>query len=118
MIDFNKIKNSKALKVSLIILLPTVLVAGYYGYKYLKKIKDEKNNNKIDNDTASKETLPIDESKMQYYRIRMPYVTDVTNILSNYLKAKEIPYNFISIKTGMDEKSQPILDYNIGMNTY
>ena len=34
--DFSKIKNSKIVKWTLIIGLPTVLVAGYYGYKYLK----------------------------------------------------------------------------------
>jgi hypothetical protein len=116
MIDFNKIKNSKALKIALIIGLPTVLVAGYYGYKYIKNKKDQKNKlNGTDTDTASKDTSLIDESKMQYYRIRMPYVTDVTDILSNYLKSKEIPYKFISVKTGMDENSLPVLDYNIGM---
>jgi hypothetical protein len=35
--DFSKIKDSKALKVVLIIALPTVLVASYYGYKFVKK---------------------------------------------------------------------------------
>ncbi|MBK7362988.1 MAG: hypothetical protein IPJ01_11890 [Micavibrio sp.] len=117
MIDLTKIKNSKALKWALIIGLPTVLVAGYYGYKYIKNKKEESDNkkNNTDTDTASKETSPIDETKMQYYRIRMPYITDVTNTLSNYLKAKEIPYKFISVKTGMDEKAQSVLDYNVGM---
>jgi hypothetical protein len=116
MIDLNKIKNSKVLKWALIIGLPTVLVAGYYGYKYIKKRKDEKNklsNNDID--TESKEQTPIDESKINYYRIRMPYVTDVVNITSNYLKSKDIPHTFISVKTGMDEKSLPVLDYNVAM---
>ena len=42
MIDFNKIKNSKALKIALAIALPTIIVAGYLGYKYIKKRKDEK----------------------------------------------------------------------------
>lgn len=116
MIDLNKIKNSKALKIALAIALPTIIVAGYLGYKYIKKRKDEKNKLiNADIDTESKEQNTIDESKIKYYRIRMPYVTDVTNILSNYLKAKEIPHKFISIKTGMDEKSLPVLDYNIGM---
>jgi hypothetical protein len=35
--DFSKIKDSKVLKVALIIAVPTVLVASYYGYKYVKK---------------------------------------------------------------------------------
>lgn len=35
--DFSKIKNSKALKVALIIAVPTVLVVSYYGYKFVKK---------------------------------------------------------------------------------
>jgi type III secretory pathway component EscS len=35
--DLSKIKDSKALKVVLIIALPTLLVASYYGYKFVKK---------------------------------------------------------------------------------
>jgi len=110
--NISNIKNSKILKWTLIIGLPTILVAGYYGYTYYKKRKDEKNN--TNTDTESKEPI-IDEATMQYYRIRMPYITDITTTLSTYLKASFVPYKFISIKTGMDENSRPVVDYNIGI---
>ena len=40
--DFSKLKNSKILKITAIIALPTILVASYYGYKYIKRKSDEK----------------------------------------------------------------------------
>jgi len=42
MMDFSKFKNSKILKITAIIALPTILVASYYGYKYIKRKSDEK----------------------------------------------------------------------------
>lgn len=35
--DLSKIKDSKVLKVALIVALPTALVLAFYGYKYAKK---------------------------------------------------------------------------------
>lgn len=40
--EFNKLKNNKLLQIAAIIALPTVLVAGYFGYKYIKRKRDEK----------------------------------------------------------------------------
>ena len=40
--DFSKLKNSKILKITAIIALPTILVASYYVYKYIKRKSDEK----------------------------------------------------------------------------
>lgn len=45
--DFNKMKNNKAIQIGLIIALPTVLVAGYFGYKFIKRKMDEKKENKF-----------------------------------------------------------------------
>ena len=42
MMDFSKLKNSKILKITAIIALPTILVASYYGYKYINRKSDEK----------------------------------------------------------------------------
>ena len=42
MMDINKLKNNKALQIAAIIALPTVLVAGYFGYKYIKRKRDER----------------------------------------------------------------------------
>lgn len=38
----DKIKNNKVLQITAIIALPTVLVAGYFGYKYFKRRAEEK----------------------------------------------------------------------------
>lgn len=40
--DLSKITNNKFLKITAIIALPTILVAGYYGYKYFKQKHDDK----------------------------------------------------------------------------
>lgn len=50
----SKILNSKIIKITAIILLPTILVGGYYGVKWIVKKKKEselkrkENNNKKD----------------------------------------------------------------------
>ena len=44
----NKILNNKILKIGAIILLPTVLVGGYYGVKWIIKKKRESKNKKIE----------------------------------------------------------------------
>lgn len=60
--DFSKIKDSKALKVALIIVLPTVLVASYYGYKFVKKkFFDEKLD--IEKITAEKRKFNAEKRK-------------------------------------------------------
>lgn len=39
--------NNKIVKITAILVLPTVLVLGYYGYKYYRRKQDEKNTNKL-----------------------------------------------------------------------
>jgi len=111
--DLSKIKNSKVLKWALIIGLPTVIVAGYYGYKY---IKNRKSNNTDVPDVNDAESKPIDEKTMEFYKIRLPYITDVLGTIERYLKSKGLNYKFISFKDGIDDKSQMIIDYNIGIS--
>ena len=47
MINFKNLKNNRAIQIAAIIAVPTVLVAGYFGYKYIKKKMDEKNESKF-----------------------------------------------------------------------
>jgi hypothetical protein len=61
--DFSKIKDSKALKVALIIAVPTVLVASYYGYKFVKKKFFTDENSEIDKLNAEKKRLNAEKRK-------------------------------------------------------
>jgi hypothetical protein len=51
--DYSKILNSKTFKVAAWIALPTILVAGFYGYKYIK--------NKVDSNKKSEELKKMQE---------------------------------------------------------
>lgn len=42
--DYSKIVNSKTFKIAAIIAVPTVLVAAFYGYKYIKDKKQKAEN--------------------------------------------------------------------------
>ena len=71
--DFSKIKDSKVLKWTLIIALPTVLVAGYYGYKYLKDKKLDKGEKEKTKEEET-EKLNIDgvesESELEFHKTK------------------------------------------------
>jgi len=51
--DYSKIVNSKTFKVAAWIALPTILVAGFYGYKYIK--------NKVGSNKKSEELKKMQE---------------------------------------------------------
>lgn len=61
--DFSKIKDNKALKVALIIAVPTVLVASYYGYKFVKKKFFTDENSEIERLNAIKKKLNAEKRK-------------------------------------------------------
>lgn len=61
--DFSKIKDSKALKVALIIAVPTVLVASYYGYKFVKKKFFTNENSEIEKLNAEKRKFNAEKRK-------------------------------------------------------
>ena len=56
--DYSKIVNSKTFKVAAWIVLPTILVAGFYGYKYIK--------NKVD---TSKKSEELKKNQERYKKI-------------------------------------------------
>jgi hypothetical protein len=82
--DLSKITNNKFLKITAIIALPTVLVAGYYGYKYFKQKHDDK---KLSNELAKmrekyKEVNSVDEliEGIKYVRNPIQFGYDLSKI--------------------------------------
>jgi H+/gluconate symporter-like permease len=116
--DFSKIKDNKVLKWTLIIALPTVLVAGYYGYKYLKDKKLDKGEKEK---TKEEETEKVNvdgvesESELEFHKIILPS-KDKDSSLINKLKSKGISYKLIGIKTVSGVNNEPIFEYNLGIN--
>jgi hypothetical protein len=116
--DFSKIKDSKVLKWTLIIALPTVLVAGYYGYKYLKDKKLDKGEKEK---TKEEETEKVNvdgvesESELEFHKIILPS-KDKDSSLINKLKLKGINYKLIGIRTVSGVNNEPIFEYNLGIN--
>ena len=112
--NFEKLKNNKAVQVALIIALPTALVLAYYGYKYVKKknLLGLNNKNIEPIEEESKEPI-INKNNVEYYRLRLPYLTDISNITKKYLLSKGLPFNTVSVKTAMNENSQHVIDYYI-----
>lgn len=128
--DFSKIKNNKVLKWALIISLPTVLVAGYYGYKYYKDKKGKKeseNENDSESESIKKlhstnlsinaegEVKEVDD-EFEYHKIVLPTSPQKELNLINVLKAKDIKYKLLGIKTVSGIRNEPILEYNVGIN--
>ena len=116
--DFSKIKDNKVLKWTLIIALPTVLVAGYYGYKYLKDKKLDKGEKEKTKEEET-EKLNVDgverEGELEFHKIILPS-KDKDSSLINKLKSKGISYKLIGIKTVSGVNNEPIFEYNLGIN--
>ena len=118
--DFSKIKDNKILKWTLIIALPTVLVAGYYGYKYLKDKKLDKGEGEKEK-TKEEETEKVNvdgvesESELEFHKIILPS-KDKDSSLINKLKLKGINYKLIGIRTVSGVNNEPIFEYNLGIN--
>lgn len=120
--DLSKLKDSKILKWGLIIALPTVLVAGYYGYKYYKDKKSKKENeseneNDIETNLSSVEgEVKEVDNEFEYHKIALPTIPQKELNLINVLKAKDVKYKLLGIKTVSGIRNEPILEYNIGIN--
>ena len=128
--DLSKLKDSKILKWGLIIALPTVLVAGYYGYKYYKDKKGKKESeseNENENEitklhsvnlsvSADGEVSDKKDDEFEYHKIALPTSPQKELNLINILKDKNIKYKLLGIKTVSGIRNEPILEYNIGIN--
>jgi H+/gluconate symporter-like permease len=122
--DLSKLKDSKILKWGLIIALPTVLVAGYYGYKYYKDKKGKKENesenengNEIEKETKVGADSEVDKNdEFEYHKIVLPTSPQKELNLINVLKAKDIKYKLLGIKTVSGIRNEPILEYNVGID--
>ena len=53
----SKILNNKIIKITAIILLPTILVGGYYGVKWIVKKKKESELKKTENNNKKDENI-------------------------------------------------------------
>lgn len=122
--DLSKLKDSKILKWGLIIALPTVLVAGYYGYKYYKDKKGKKENesenengNEIEKETKVGADSEVDKNdEFEYHKIALPTSPQKELNLINVLKAKDIKYKLLGIKTLSGIRNEPILEYSVGID--
>jgi len=94
---------NKGLKYTLIGL--TVVGTGVF-LLYFLNMKNNKSKNNL---------KTFDEKNMEFYSIRLPFVTDISTTISNYINSQNIPFKFISINQLMDENSKQVLDYNIGI---
>ncbi len=93
-----------------------VIGIGVYFLTKPKKKKHEtsKKNTKSENKTdASKIKL---NANAEFYSIRLPFVTDISTTISNFLNSLSIPYKVISVNQVMDENAKEVVDYNIQMS--
>lgn len=120
--DLSKLKDSKILKWGLIIALPTVLVAGYYGYKYYKDKKGKKESESENDSETNLSSIEgevvkeVDNDEFEYHKIALPTSPQKELNLINILKDKNIKYKLLGIKTVSGIRNEPILEYNIGIN--
>ena len=72
--NWEKLKNNKALQIGLIIAVPTAIVLGYYGYKYIKKRREESGSRlKLNTDGS------VDTTGMDYYKITTPFSPEIAS---------------------------------------
>lgn len=69
------------------------------------------------NDVSKEKESEGDKSRVMkntgFYSIRLPFVTDISTTISNYLNSLSINHKVISVNQIMDENAKPVLDYNI-----
>ena len=105
--DFSKIKDSKILKIALIIALPTALVAAYYGYKYIKK----KNIFNKDKETNTDLLDEVDTTGFEKYSIIVPFQSDVVTKI--YEKIVDVKYSPLDSEVITDANEKLIAVVNI-----
>jgi hypothetical protein len=95
--DLSKIVNSKTFKVAAIIALPTVLVAGFYGYKYFKNKADERKKTQqlIDMQKKYSEIKTVDDfiEGAKYLNETSQYGYDFTKLNVRKEAIEKIPFD-------------------------
>jgi hypothetical protein len=95
--DLSKIVNSKTFKVAAIIALPTVLVAGFYGYKYFKNKADERKKTQqlIDMQKKYSEIKTVDDfiEGSKYLNETSQYGYDFTKLNARKEAIEKIPFD-------------------------
>ena len=102
--ELSKITNSKAFKIAAIIALPTILVAGFYGYKFIKKKIDEKKSEK------EKTLAELEREKMQE---KYKNINSIDEFLEGvkYLKYTDIfGYDLLLLKNKREELEKMGID--------
>jgi hypothetical protein len=90
----------------IIIVVPSAIVGAYYGYKYIKRKRDEKLARKVSG--ASTENI-IDTTGMKTYLIKFPF-NHQPDLLSNgklFDSISKVKYSFVTEKVNNDANKQP-----------
>ena len=93
--DYSKIVNSKTFKVAAWIALPTILVAGFYGYKYIKnKVASNKKSEELKKmQEKYKEINSVDEfiEAVKYLDKTTQYGYDFNQFYKNKIELEKMP---------------------------
>lgn len=102
--ELSKITNSKTFKIAAIIALPTILVASFYGYKFVKKKIEEKKLEK------AKTLAELEREKMQE---KYKNINSIDEFLEGvkYLKSTDIfGYDLLLLKNKRNELEKMGMD--------
>jgi hypothetical protein len=112
--DFSKIKNNKAIQIGLIIIVPTVIVAGYFGYKFVKRKIDERKESQfvLDMREKYKNINNVDDfiEGIKYVKQPIQYGYDLK--LFQNLKEKLNDFDFEEIKDIYELIKKPLNERN------
>ena len=90
----------------IIIVVPSAIVGAYYGYKYIKRKRDERAARKIGG--VSNENV-IDTTGMKTYLIKVPfkYQPDLFSNGKLFDSISKVKYSFVSERVDNDANKQP-----------
>jgi hypothetical protein len=108
--DYSKIVNSKTFKVAAWIVLPTILVAGFYGFKY---IKDKSNTKKKSEELKKmqekyKEINSVDDfiEGVKYLDETSQYGYDFTQFGKKKIELEKMPFDKLKRLYELAKKGQ------------
>jgi len=89
----------------IIIVVPSALVGAYYGYKYIKRKRDEKAARKAGGISEN----VIDTTGMKTYLIKFPfkYQPDLLSNRKLFDSISKVKYSFVTEKVNNDANKQP-----------
>ncbi len=101
------------------IFIGLAVVGAGVGLYYLLTPKKSKSNvsKKDDKQNSNISRKAIIKGNVEFYSIRLPFITDISTTISNYLNSQSIPFNVISVNQIMDEHAKPVLNYNLEISS-